>query len=206
MKFTVNTCPFKLEDGKRIYCELELKDDLYVRKDFKPDLSFTKEWSTSYKKVEPFIKDQIVLDIGANIGIFSRRACQLGVKQIYSYEPEPGAFSVLRQNVPSGHLFNKAVGKEEGKVNLNFSQSGNTVIGSTVFNKRGRQSIEVDQVAFESIVNKHKPTLIKSDCEGSELYWLYGDSLPEHVKVVTAELHRESVSPGFNSLCDKVIR
>jgi len=196
---------FRLENGVEVWHRLVLRDGLMVREGFGPDLSLMKEWSATYKKVERYLDGSIILDIGANLGIFSRMALtRFGAEKCFCYEPDPGAFSVLRHNVRKGNLFQSAVGECSGTTELNISPSGNSISASTVFNKRGRQSLKVDQVSFTKIVEKHSPTLIKSDCEGAELYWLNGQTLPEFVKVVTAELHREE--PGFEQLSEKVIR
>ena len=61
-------------------------------------------------------------------------------------------------------------------------------------------TLPVNQSAFSSVLMRHKPTLIKTDCEGSELYFLDGSKLPAFVEVVCGELHRQD-----EDRCQKVI-
>lgn len=50
--------------------------------------------------IEP---DDIVVDVGANVGIFANRAYLLGAKSVYSFEPTLKSFNCLSQNIdPSG--------------------------------------------------------------------------------------------------------
>jgi FkbM family methyltransferase len=43
----------------------------------------------------------IVLDVGANIGMFTRQALRRGARQVISFEPAPGNQKALRHNVAS---------------------------------------------------------------------------------------------------------
>src|SRR5688500_9834693 len=119
-----------------VYHDLIESDGLYVREGFSPDLSLIKEWPTTYKKVQPYIEGQNVLDIGANIGIFSRFAMnKFKAESCVCYEPDAGAFSVLKHNVPNGLLFNKAIEKFNGTSVLSLSPSGNAIAASTALSR-----------------------------------------------------------------------
>ena len=74
----------------------------------------------------------IVVDIGANIGVFTRNAYEKGAKEIYSFEPSKEIFHVLNKNntFKNIHKFNMAVSDTNGHEILyidNFS-GGNTLL------------------------------------------------------------------------------
>jgi len=45
------------------------------------------------------LKNNIVVDIGANIGAFSLLAAKMGAKKVFAYEPNQVAFEVLQNNI-----------------------------------------------------------------------------------------------------------
>ncbi|MFA6530686.1 MAG: FkbM family methyltransferase, partial [Candidatus Micrarchaeia archaeon] len=66
-----------------------------------------------------FKKDDIVVDIGAHIGIFTIFAASHAAK-VFSYEPDPGNFAQLKKNLSINHLpdaaaFNIGVAGKSGK-------------------------------------------------------------------------------------------
>lgn len=181
-------------------------EGVFVRDGWGPDIGVMKEWPPVYKCAESRIAGHTVLDIGANIGMFSRKAIQLGAMSAACYEPEPGAFSVLSENMRDlpASLVNAAVGTTPGEAILSVAPSGNATSATTEIHLKTRQHHRVERVAFDDIIDEHKPTLLKCDCEGSELGFLDGKRLPSHVKLVLAELHRDT--PEWEEQCARIIR
>ena len=70
-------------------------------------ISIFKRLTSGYKSpklfkelIKDLNRDSIVLDIGANIGIYTKLMAKTGAK-VYSYEPNPFAFERLKENCKS---------------------------------------------------------------------------------------------------------
>jgi FkbM family methyltransferase len=125
--------------------------------------------------------DDVVADIGANIGVFALRCARAGAARVTAYEPGPWAAEVLRMNagLASGmEAVEAAVVGESGPGTATFNVSVES-LGSTnslVSRPRRARSITVPTVAFADAVRG--ATVVKVDVEGAE----YGYPL----EVVTA--------------------
>ena len=117
----------------------------------------------------------VVVDIGANIGTFSLYAAKLcGASRVLSFEPFPGNYDVLNDNVERNRLtnvtcVNQAVAGNRGLRTLNLNSmdpgSHSLVIGSS------ERSVEVECCTLEDVFQRFCLTRIdylKIDCEGAE--------------------------------------
>ena len=139
-------------------------------------------------------KSAVVIDVGANIGLFSLDAVWSGAAKVYAYEPNAQSFEVLNQNLREHNITN--VVATQCAVSGN-NQSSTMFIGSqsTPFNKLLSQS-EVgnhdqtssdrfSEVKVESIDTVLKTVcepiidLLKIDCEGAE-YGIFQGLTKEH--------------------------
>jgi FkbM family methyltransferase len=73
-----------------IYCRNEMETRLILDEIVVDKLYFQEGVSVSF--------GDIVLDVGANIGVFALSAAKQGA-QVYAYEPIPGTFELLQQNI-----------------------------------------------------------------------------------------------------------
>ncbi len=125
----------------------------------------------------------VILDIGANEGLFSTLFAKL-VKnkgKVYCFEPVSINFNRLQKNVETFAwvtCFKKAVGdKNESKV-INFSESDlqkSTLINDN--NLKNSQKEEIDQIKIDDFVDKSSKKavhFIKCDVEGYEFEALLG--------------------------------
>lgn len=182
-----------------------------VRTGWNPDRGVLDEWHVTYAKVQRKLgrkvwSGHVVLDIGANIGMFSVVALGLGARQAFCFEPEAAAYRMLQANLGKrgkAKLYNRAIGRRAGTVQLSIPPSGNATAASTVYTARGRNLVDVRQESFKQMVKLTQATLVKTDCEGAELDFLNGRRLPSHVRMVVGELHREH---GNEERCLKVIK
>ena len=119
-------------------------------------------------------KNDIVVDVGANIGYYTllmakNHAC------VFSYEPEPQNFALLQKNVilndfsSNVNLYNKAVSNFNGHSNLILSDhsTGQHKLDN---NRFGTKSINVEVIKLEL----DKIDFAKIDVEGTELHVLQG--------------------------------
>ncbi len=136
-------------------------------------------------------KNSTIIDVGANIGIFSLFANYLSRSgNVYAFEPTPKIFAILERNVTANnlsqniHIVNKALGDKDRKIMLMQSpdalESANRVVESNLLinNKRGLVNFEevpmttLDKFIQES--NIKKVDFIKIDAEGYEQQILKG--------------------------------
>jgi FkbM family methyltransferase len=145
---------------------------------------FTEIWIENiYKKKNFDIKNNdIIIDIGANIGLFSLWAYQFCKKgQIYCYEPNNDNFIILEKNILENNLtnisaFKKIVSNTEGirKLYQTNDFGTNNIYGSK------NDSIDVQSITLEKIFDENKISncsFLKMDCEGAEYEILL--NLPE---------------------------
>lgn len=118
-----------------------------------------------------------VVDIGGNIGMFSRRALERGASQIITFEPMSKAYSCLVDNVGyEVECHNIAIGKELGSIEISVTGSVNNLGGST---SRGdmdpKDSIYSEKCISMSLgdlwemgILPERINFLKIDCEGGE--------------------------------------
>jgi len=131
-----------------------------------------------YKKL--LNKNDIVLDIGANIGVYSIEASnRIGDEgKVYAFEPIQENLKLLKRNLKLNFVNNtnpitSAIGKEEGVIKI--YKAKNSIATHTA----GAISDEFEEVNVESIdsfctKNDLKINLIKMDIEGYEGFALEG--------------------------------
>ncbi len=125
---------------------------------WEPDLS--KIW------MDAIGKDDIVLDIGANIGWYSKLAKLQGCS-VYSYEPDPRNFDILKENCPDSNLFNVALGDNNFKKFLKFNDTGNYG-DSQIRNDAGELTVDVVKLDDIFLEDPSKIKAIKIDVQGYE--------------------------------------
>lgn len=132
------------------------------------------EYNGEFLKIGP---SDIVVDIGAQIGVFTVFASKLAPKgKVLAYEPHPENYRLLSQNTSLNDcnnvkLFQMAVGKNNGKhatrLFINLKNSG----GHSTTSATGNTATRVQQTSLSQIVQTHKIKRInylKIDTEGSE--------------------------------------
>jgi len=116
-------------------------------------------------------QDLVILDIGANIGLFSLYA-QDSAKHIYAIEPTPTTLNVLTQMVGDNKkitIVPIALSDHNGQVD--FYVHDNPTINSANVDQNG-QKVTVDARTIESILDQYKldqVDFVKCDIEGGEM-------------------------------------
>jgi len=159
---------------------------VFLDKDDALHLSIHPDWNREefmIKTVKEIVNEgDIVVDVGANIGIYSLILSKLvGEKgRVYSFEPDPDNFSLLLKNMKENNIknvimVNKAISDKEGKQNLYLNKDNSAFHSLIRYNNNlFEKSIEVGTTTldnFFSNLNK-KVNFIKMDIEGYE-----GDAL-----------------------------
>jgi len=131
----------------------------------------------------------VIIDIGAHIGLFTLYAsqyCTNGI--IFCFEPVEENYSVLLDNITQNNLknvkpFKSAVSKNESTVTIyhNKDEAGHSMFSST------SHALKVDSISLKKIIDENyinQCNLIKMDCEGSEYEII--ESLPlEYFKKIS---------------------
>lgn len=137
-------------------------------------------------------QDPIIVDVGANIGMFSVAMMSvLPEGRIHAFEPLPANFEYLERNARGAeawggslHCHPKAVvgSGSPRKVVIYFDPARRyTPVASVLeaFTKNNRESLEVEACSLDEIVKSNALPhidLLKLDCEGAEYEILYDTS------------------------------
>jgi FkbM family methyltransferase len=128
--------------------------------------------------------DDVVYDLGANIGAFSIACSNYNVKKIYAFEPHPEIYGCLNYNLnrygKNCTTFNNAISDDFKTVR--FGSSDSTVASSI----KDDGAFEVESINLEKFVYKNNldfPTYLKLDIEGAE-YDFFENTSDEFIKNV----------------------
>ncbi len=141
-------------------------------------------------------KDSVIIDIGAQIGVFSTYISHK-VGKIFAYEPEIENYNLLLKNIEINNLKGKIravnCGVSDKKEKLKIYISKNNTGGHSIYGK-GNNYIVVPAITLKDIFDRNnidKCDLLKMDVEGSEYKILYG--LPKNyfrkIKRIRLEYH-----------------
>lgn len=137
----------------------------------------------------PDFLDAYVLDIGANIGIFSHMALDMGAKWVFSVEPNPAAFEVLAARATNKMTLLKAAvaGKcEMGRLSVSSASD------ASCLSENGEHEVPIITLhSLLSLIPQGAKIAVKIDNEGSEYDTLYSASWAdlERISMLTVEFH-----------------
>lgn len=159
----------------------------------------------------------VIIDIGAHIGLFSVIASQVAgaTGKVFAFEPAPSTYALLQKTVSINHkqqsieTFQKAVGKESGKITFFISDDQADNSNSLVQYKEDRSlhGIDVDVTSIDNFVaekNISKLDFIKIDVEGAEYDTLQGavNTLKNLRPVCIVAIHPEPIAAKGDKLED----
>ena len=161
---------------------------------------FTEIWLNNEYSEKGFeIKNSdVIIDIGAHIGLFTLWASQYCKKgKIICVEPEPDNFEILQKNKDKNKIlnvkyYNAALSHKSGKIKLSRNEKDSA---SHSILKKGKNVFEINTITLKNIFEENelsKCDLLKLDCEGSEfeiLLNLEGD-IYKKIKKICLEYHR----------------
>jgi FkbM family methyltransferase len=156
-------------------------------------------------------ENSVIIDIGANIGVYSLYAVQSKNTKVFAFEPMINNYNLLKENIRLNKLekniiaFNLAVGAKEEKRKLYLGESpfpSFLPISSSPFNasygnskkEEAQKYVEISCTPLKDVFDKNsieKCDILKMDCEGAEFEILY--NLPEEyfkrIKEIRMEYH-----------------
>ena len=143
-----------------------------------------------YNIEEDDFKNKSIIDIGANIGLFSLSAIDMGAKRVISIEANPNTFPILEENISiyknKKHtnciieLYDKAITGDGHRVELFDSHptSGGCRVSECA---SGRESIDFNKFLDSIDIKEFGEYILKSDCESSE-YDLFSNITDYNIK------------------------
>lgn len=161
----------------------------------------TKEPSTIHW-IDGFSSDDILWDIGANIGLYSIYAAVTKKCQVLAFEPESQNYAILNRNIHANRLSNRmsaycfAVSDQNIISNLKISRSEGGNSGHSLSNhvgtiNQGTISFTIDELVKLGLT---APTYIKIDIDGLDHTVIQGaDDVLDSVKSVLIELNLKNM-------------
>lgn len=155
----------------------------------------------------------VLLDVGASSGCFSLLSRHHPDLKVYAFEPVLLTYVVLKENIHLNSLneqvqaYNVAVSNYNGKGTLHevIDQGGkgvSIVDGTPAYHKAVEDS-EIDVITVDSFCALHdiRPTLLKSDVEGADLFVLQGaiETIKKYHPFIMVEYSAENTAQyGYN--------
>lgn len=149
-------------------------------------------------------KDDLFIDIGANIGSYTVLAGGHIGANVISIEPVPQTFAHLQRNIAINQMnnnvraYNIALGSEKGE--LSFTTSLDTM--NHVATATDTDTIQVPVDSLDTILEKEEdPVLLKIDVEGFETHVLSGASNTlsrNKLKAIIIELNGSGEKYGYD--------
>ena len=162
------------------------------------EIFFNKTYEKDYVKVEV---GDVVVDVGANLGLFSLYAQSFLPKKIYAFEPINSTYNYLTTNLKDYTnviTINKAISdtEEETFIKVEKSSGQSTLVNNQNITHSDPISIElIETITFNNFISKYNIPYIdflKVDCEGGELdLFLTIDKkfLKNNIKKIALEYH-----------------
>lgn len=174
------------------------------------DLGFLKNdarFKYHYMVKELIEPDYTIVDIGANLGYFSKNFARLAKNgKLISIEPVPAFFEILSffmKKYPHATLYNVALGTEKGKITMVLPESNGMIrtglphIAESEEEKKQHATQEVEIVKGSELLEKlDRLDYIKCDIEGYELNVFHEIKpvLEKHLPFVQVEIAEKNLS------------
>jgi FkbM family methyltransferase len=153
-------------------------------------------------------KEDLFVDVGANIGAYTLLACAGSGARGYSIEPIPSVFSKLMTNVYLNKLANRVVclnigiGAEKDTTLFTSDQdSMNHVVSK---DEDAYQTVNVPILPLDTVLQNDSPSMLKIDVEGYEVPVLRGATQTlksESLHSVILEMNGRGRRYGFDDKC-----
>jgi len=190
-KFSLGEKTFYFRNGLRF---LVTRGDFWSLREIFQDKMYTKEFDIH--------DNDIIIDIGANIGAFSVFAGNFAKNvKVLAYEPAPDAFSRLLKNIRANNLeenvmpFKQAVAGSAGERSLFFQKNSTGSSFLEDHNSKVDDVLVVDAITLKDVFEQNqikKCHFLKMDCEGAEYEILLNapENILSRIGKIALEYHR----------------
>ncbi len=166
-----------------------------------------------YNLSEETAKGKVIVDVGANIGMFSALSVFMGARKVYALEPVPETFEMLKSTIALNGLggvvvpLNVAAGDSDGfgEINYDFPGDSHASIGLYHNKTPGRRVQRVKILKLDSFLHGKQVDFIKIDSEGYEKEVLLGAKtlLRKHKPVLSFSAYH---FPSDKTVLPKVVK
>lgn len=139
----------------------------------------------------------IIIDIGANIGVFSLY-CGQSDCVVYAFEPVPANYALLKKNILMNHFESKIIPSNVGVCGVDEKRDlflAQTSQFHSMFAEAGKgNKITIDCLSLKTIFEKNhleKCDILKIDCEGAEyeIFYQAPASIIKKIHEIRMEYH-----------------
>jgi FkbM family methyltransferase len=153
--------------------------------------------------------DDVILDIGANVGAFALAALSRGVGLVVCCEPCPENFAILQRNLaPHGsrvRLISRAIWRSDraaGALAMHNPVGPRNTGAIQVCEADPADSGSISAMSFDDLVNEYTANgrrlrMVKMDCEGSEWPILLTSRTLARIDTIAGEYHLCALSEIF---------
>ena len=197
INYSEDLSSFLFEEDEQ-YIELELHEHnelkAYVRPETSDPFVLRECASGEYRKLK-ITEDDVIVDLGLNIGMFTSYALKRGAKAVYSYEAEQQNYELAKMNVELNGVSNAAflnnlavIGNDDMERHFSINVKKNKGAHSLI-SKRGRDTTTVKCININKIINEVNPTIVKMDIEGGEYEVLKALENYDNIQQLIFEFH-----------------
>jgi FkbM family methyltransferase len=171
---------------KRFVLELNAVEDV--------DRSMIHESILNYDLPEVDYRDKVCLDLGTNIGSFTKIAIERGAKKVQGIECDPRNYQIAAENFksyPQVEIVHAAVSGSNDEFLKIYKSNAKSNHSSTSIIKRSGTFKEYDEVRnfhIDQLLTELKPDIVKIDIEGAE-YEIIESVIAYKPQVLFVELH-----------------
>lgn len=134
------------------------------------------DYEDSMFLIDHLKKDDLFIDVGANVGHYSLLAAGICEAEVVAFEPIPTTFSKLKRNINLNNLsakikiLNIGVGEENSFL---FFTTNRTVMNSVAI-ESDTETVKVEVRKLDDELKQKDPIFLKIDVEGFEYFVLNG--------------------------------
>jgi len=175
---------------KREYCK-------YLDAKERVDRDMIKDCLTHYLHPEVDYTGKVCLDLGGNVGGFTKIAIDNGASAVYTVECDPRNYAKLSNSFaeePKANIIHAAVsGCNDETIKIYKGNSGGSHCSTSIIKRNlFNEYDEVKNIHIKELLEKYKPDIIKIDVEGAE-YDIIQDVAQYYPEVIFIELHMGKV-------------
>lgn len=171
-------------------CRIESYDPLFVNY----EQFFTDEiYKNLFGQIESL---DFVVDIGANVGLFTKLCLNKGANKVIAVEINSDAIKTFKKlhNSPNVKLIDKAIAESDGQIEI-FINPDNSIISSINKENAGSNTSQIiDAISFNTLVEQNsidRIDLLKVDVEGAEydIFRSINEKNLSKIKYILMEFH-----------------
>lgn len=174
-----------------------------------------------YLKYTKIRDNDVILDLGAHIGIFALRASLENPEKIICVEPIKSLTSILKKNITINNLKNKIEVIEKAVYHKNkkticMIENLEATTHNFLLHTRRRirklwhspvkkfKRVAVETISLKNLIKTFNPTIIKCDIEGEEYetFLKLNDKYLENIRYIALEYHEWSEFYSPSELCE----